>query len=536
VAVATSVLPVNILPYTGGVLPPPELEVLGGWVVFVVSVLAVAGALLLGRRWPVPAFAFLWFAVCYAPVSGLVPLKTYAESRFLYLPLFGFGLLLGVAIPSIRQRLVRPVTVVLLVLLAALSFRESGKWRTDLDLWGTSVERQERIVDGVGGVAAVNWAFANLVEAGKVSSPERKVLLRREALRYFERAARGKPKPIDLLNLATALIDLGERDRALLLIQRAARSAPEDSELLIRSGDLMLRIGEPARARDYLDRGARLAPKVAYAHLKLARACLELGEMREARKVARDAIRLAPLDPSAWILLGNVEHGELNLAEAERAYTRARELAPGHAHPLLFLARVRMDQERYPEALRLLRAAERLSPENSAVRAEILAASLATGRIGREEAVLGLMQAVGTLLERRDTASAVVVLNRPCVRKIEEPRLDNLFAQILLDSGNLEWAREEFLKLVEKRPEDVFAVANAGLIELRIGRHEAAVGLLEKAVELDAATPVLRMALARAYRGVDRKEDAERMARTVLSMPDLPDDLRRDATGFLESD
>jgi tetratricopeptide (TPR) repeat protein len=520
-AVGTALIPVALTPWTGDILRISVLGVPAGWVLLVLAVLAVALLLLLGRRFPGVAFALLWFAVAYAPVSGLVPLKSLAELRFLYLPLLGIGLLAGLVARALPRRAVL-AAVAVPVLLGLLSWREARLYRTDVDLWLTAVERQERVLGAAGPGAYSNLGIV-LLAAGR--DPE--------ALPVLRRAWDMLPTARHAINLALGLEASGELEEASRLAQMAAELEPKNPGVRHRCGELLLHMGRYVEAAVHLARAAELSPRVVEIRLSLARALLATGRAATARGHLEAALDLEPREPRLWLLLGNCHSREGRPREALAAYATAVDIDPDSHPAWLAVGRALLDLGEYREAMFKLDRARRLRPDDPAARAEMLAASAGLEALPFEEIRRLMVGYVEKLRHRGDTFSIVAVLSRPPIRALRDPLLEDNLVMALLERGENEAALRELRQLVERRKDSPLLVANLGLLEARAGRPEVAIPHLERAIELDPYEIPLRMPLARAYRAVGREEDARRMVREILAPGAASTALRQEAEDFL---
>lgn len=105
------------------------------WLPGLLLLALLIGAVVLRRRWPLPAFAILWFLAGHALESTFIPLELYFEHRN-YVPLFGPAFALatwGVAGIHRSVRVVRMFTVVLMAGWLAVS---AGVTYSQTSLWG----------------------------------------------------------------------------------------------------------------------------------------------------------------------------------------------------------------------------------------------------------------------------------------------------------------------------------------------------------------------------------------------------------------
>jgi Flp pilus assembly protein TadD len=524
IVLGMALFPVGYVAHTGDLLTLEVLGVPAGWVLLAGFAALVGYLLARGRRSPRLAFAVLWFAVCLAPVSGLVPLKSLAESRFLHLPLLGLGMMVALVAPVLRGRRVVAAAMVPLML-GLLTARESRIWRSDRELWGASVRREEALLGRAGSRSLMNEGLAWL-DAG----------MPRRAIPRLRRALAAHPTPLNEVDLALALVEIGEMEEAVDRARHVVRSVDNQAEPLSRAGVVLIRAGRSGEAVTPLERAAALAPWSPGVRRHLALALLRSGRPREARVQAEEAVRLEPRHSQAWILLGRAQHNLGAREEAERAYRRSVELDPGSFRAHLYLGRLRLAHGRDHEAVVDLRRALELSPGNAAIQAELLAASVGTGSVPAHEAVRRLGGLLNELRRRNDLRSCVAVLGRPSIRALRHPQLDAWRVEALLDLGADAAARAEVERLLPGRPDDPGLNAGLGRLELRAGRPAAAIPPLERAVRAGPMGDPCRLSLAEAYRAVGREQDAVRTAREALALPDVPEEVRTKLRRFLSDE
>ncbi|MCS6926954.1 MAG: tetratricopeptide repeat protein [Candidatus Binatia bacterium] len=107
----------------------------------------------LKRGYRLPAFGVLWFVVTLLPVSHLLPHPELVAEHYLYLPSFGFCLLVGSALLRTETGLQRELwaggwrsrvgvglCVVLLLGYAVRTVVRNGDWQDEITLWRKTVE------------------------------------------------------------------------------------------------------------------------------------------------------------------------------------------------------------------------------------------------------------------------------------------------------------------------------------------------------------------------------------------------------------
>jgi hypothetical protein len=112
-----------------------------GWCYYtwVVPVLVAAGLILNHRRTPKLLCAAAILLAGVLPVLGFVPFQFQRHSgvadHYLYLSMLGVGLFGAVLLDRFSNRITFGTSAAVLVVLAALSFRQCGTWQNELRLW-----------------------------------------------------------------------------------------------------------------------------------------------------------------------------------------------------------------------------------------------------------------------------------------------------------------------------------------------------------------------------------------------------------------
>lgn len=88
-------------------------------------------------------FGLLWFGLLWLPTSGLWPLSYLLADRYLYAPLAGVFIVVGIVMGIFRERWSRPLTILLsavVLVLAILTWQQNMVWRSPLSLWSQAVK------------------------------------------------------------------------------------------------------------------------------------------------------------------------------------------------------------------------------------------------------------------------------------------------------------------------------------------------------------------------------------------------------------
>lgn len=199
----------------------------------------IASALALHRRWPLFAFAVLWFFGGHLLESTVFPLEIYFEHRN-YLPMFGplFALASWAADAPKRWRKGALILATAWILFAA--------WLTwvQAPIWGDA-----RKLTAVWAIEHPQSARAMQQRADYLDRHRSATLAAETLLGAYRRGVRGTDFPIQALNIACAHEDADLAERAWPLVREALRSGGYDNAVLETIGKLRRRTQGKACSR-----------------------------------------------------------------------------------------------------------------------------------------------------------------------------------------------------------------------------------------------------------------------------------------------
>jgi len=188
--------------------------------------------------------------------------------------------------------------VVVLALLAGLTFRDSRVYRDEDTVWRATLAANPDCF-----MCHTNYGFS-LYRRGRVA----------EAVDHFEASLRLKPDNVPtLLNLAKVEEDRGRFDAAVARLQAALAIAPGDPTVLVNLGTNYAKAGRyPEAITTFESALAHPSPDDYLAHNGLGVALMNLGRTDEAIEHFREALRLRP---GYWMAQANLERA---IAVAQR--------------------------------------------------------------------------------------------------------------------------------------------------------------------------------------------------------------------------
>lgn len=172
-----------------------------------------ASVLALRHRAPLAALGLSWIAVCFGPVSNLIPLFNPFADRYAYAMIPGFAM--AVAALPIKRCSVRWAWITLAIAYFALIQIRLPDWGSDEALWRATLRAEPRSAR-----AHVGLGLAAL-ERGDSES----------ATRWFEKADQLNPQDVTaLINLAILDGRRGDLDSAAARLEEAVRRRPDKPE------------------------------------------------------------------------------------------------------------------------------------------------------------------------------------------------------------------------------------------------------------------------------------------------------------------
>jgi hypothetical protein len=226
------------------------------------------------RNFIVATAGLIWMGAFLLPVSNLLPMNAYLAERFLYLPLFGFLLVVGTMLANIRLAYAISLAVAMLATWTSLSWNRSGIWQDELTLYvRTSQECPPNSrVEGNAIVAILEL-------------PHMRAILPN----YTE-------------NHKLVMVETLSPDKALPVIQtllEAHRLFPGNGMICSLLGVTYAKVGRLEDACIYLKIATRQTPDDPWYWLELAAVLRAMGHREEARSACEKSLHLDPKNPQS---------------------------------------------------------------------------------------------------------------------------------------------------------------------------------------------------------------------------------------------
>ena len=356
-------------------------------VAFLFLAAVLAGGIRAVKKQPVTSLAVLWFFITLMVESSVIPIDDTLVEHRLYLPIFGFALLLPhlfFSRLSHRPAVVTTCCILIVILLSAGTVARNMVWSDEIIMWkdviekspsnaraynnlGWALTRQERYEEAVPvftkslkfdpdyAEAMSNLAFVfksldRLDEAEAVSlralqlKPDyakahinlANIYMKQdrfqEAVRHFGRGLPTLPRDQDAHNnMGLALVSLDKIDEGISYYHQALALAPEDAEVLTNLGLALKKQGKTNQATEHFTQALRNDPGCAEAHNHLGTVMAGNGALEQAVIRYREAVRLDPDYADAHNNLGLTLTQRGDLEQALDSFHQAISLNPGLA-------------------------------------------------------------------------------------------------------------------------------------------------------------------------------------------------------------
>jgi tetratricopeptide (TPR) repeat protein len=315
--------------------------------------LFLAGVAALGirnlERRPAISFGIFYFFITLSVESSIIPIRDALFEHRLYLPMFGFALLVShfvLHLLSGRQPWMLFSAAAILLALGAATYARNSVWRDGTALWSDVVSKSPH------NHRAHNNLANALAEKGRLE----------EAIEQYETALRIHPDYDKAHNnLANALEEQGQTDRAIRHYREALRLNPDYAKAHANLANALIGRGRNDEAIEHYREALGVRPGNAQAHSDLGVALGRRGRIDEAIEQYREALHLRPDFPEAHYNLANALRRRGRTDEAILHYRKALDLKTGfvEAHFNLGIAlseRGREDEavEHFEEVLRII--------------------------------------------------------------------------------------------------------------------------------------------------------------------------------------
>jgi len=244
------------------------------------------------KKKPGSFFWGLWFLICLLPVSQLVPIVTYMNDRYLYLPLIGFAVSTAGKLSTFRSVPKNEWTGLVLIAIPLLFYgtlttRRIPVWATSRSLW----------MDAVSKAPGNHLPY---VKIGAYHFREGKLDL---ALKEFQSSERIRPKYYNYEWIGNVYGKKHEWEKAIRYYRRSLSLFPENSKVLRNLGIALYNTGDMSSAVSSLQQAIRYSPGYVRPYLDLGDIYHQKGDEIRELQIYRELVRTCPEKVEGWIAL-----------------------------------------------------------------------------------------------------------------------------------------------------------------------------------------------------------------------------------------
>lgn len=292
------------------------------------------------------------------------------------------------------------------------------------------------------------------------------------------------------LHQAVTLADHGDRQGAMNLTLQLLEQSPRFVPAIKLKGMLLEEDGRGSEAAAAYEEALKLAPNDADLLLKTGIYKLITGSREEAIKLLQQRIRILPGDGDAQYYLAQAYHlnGQSDLAL--KAIRQSVKVEPDNPSVLQKYGELLSSDGNYAEGLRWLLKAK------------------------REDATLpGLDYDIGAADYRSmDITGAVQNLTHAVEVRPNDLNSLELLASAQIKLEHWQEAKEAYTRILVYRPDDVESLLGLGHCQVEMRDYQASVDTLDSALRLDPTRLLAHFYLSRAYAGMGKTADAQHEA------------------------
>ena len=272
-------------------------------------------------------FCIGFFLITLLPYLNLIPISTPLADRYVFLPSFGYCLLVGFVFNRLFEMKPRFASgaflkgsvlcmfFLLLSCYAYLTVQQNKVWKNSFTLWSDAIRK---------------YPGANLANAmmGEVYLAEEKY---DKALPYLAKAVQIIPTDIISRNaLGITYLKLGDPEKALREFLAILRIRPDDEMVRFKVAVLYGEQNEEQKSKEILEELIRRKPDKFVFHLQMGYLHQKMGHLPEALSEFERSARISPEKASPYLQMGDLYLGRLrDPGKAAQCYTEAiRRMKP----------------------------------------------------------------------------------------------------------------------------------------------------------------------------------------------------------------
>ncbi|MFN3531179.1 MAG: tetratricopeptide repeat protein [Candidatus Brocadia sp.] len=294
-------------------------------------------------------FFVLWFFVTLLPVSNIIPIGNIMAERYLYIPIMGFSVVIGILVYKciLKKNFAAICLGTVIIILCIISVHRNGIWRDEFTLWHSTVNRESNSarahhnlgvvysLKGFSDYAEFEYKKTLEINPKDVESHfnmgnayERKGMLD-AAIKEYQEALRCNPVYADAYNNLGGIYKKKHIfDRAIELYKKAIQCNPFSPYYYNNLGLAYHENKLYKEAITEFSRAVQINSGISFLHNNLGNTYKEMGNFEEALTEYKTALKLDPDSADTHNNLGIIYIGTGQFDKAISEFDTAIQLNP----------------------------------------------------------------------------------------------------------------------------------------------------------------------------------------------------------------
>ena len=289
--------------------------------IFLVTAMAGLGVYLFKRN-KLISFGIFWFLLSMSIESGIIPIRDIMMEHRMYLPLFGYGMIItGVIMQYVNYQSrigLYVATGLVLIIMMVGTFNRNKVWQSSISLWEDCLDKNPENPRAMN-----NLGLAIKVNANHAPNMQVRTQALNTALQYFSNSIKGDTVFVQAhMNRGLTSFELGNYKNALADIAIVVDNRPKEKYLQYYiEGVALAKQGKLEAAEDKLDLALSLKDDFAQIYTWKGLVSAEMNHYQTALDSYKRSIEL---DPSQTILNINIADMHFYLKNYESALKRMK--------------------------------------------------------------------------------------------------------------------------------------------------------------------------------------------------------------------
>jgi len=303
------------------------------------------------KKRPVITFGIFWFFITVSVESGIFPIKDALFEHRLYLPMFGFAIVVAYSVfylLPVKRYWAIVISILIILSFGTATYFRNRVWQNGTTLWLDVVSKSPHNYRAHYNLGTILYHNGEMDKAIKSYSDALRIqpdfaiahdnlgvaLVHKgkqdDAMKHFSQALRIRPKdPKILTNYGQALMQQGKIQDAIAHFLRALEIDSDNSEARNNLGIALARQGKLKEAIQHFSEALEIEPHNAKIHSNLGQAFMLQGKLRKAARNFSEAVRLNPEYAEAHSKLGIVLTRLGDYHGAIGHFSKALQIRPG---------------------------------------------------------------------------------------------------------------------------------------------------------------------------------------------------------------